>query len=156
MIFKIQRLFDNGVYTLDHLVNDAKTFHSFVIEDVARAVKVPGETRIPAGFYTLGIRKDDTPLTLKHRTAYGSWFKYHIEILNILNFHGVYIHSGNDASHTEGCITPGYAFDITSTSNQQGKSTIAVKDFYAIVYPKLEAGEKVFLEIRDEERITNQ
>lgn len=155
MIFKLQRLFDNGKYTLDHLVNNDKTFHSFVIEDVHRAVKIAGETRIPAGFYSLGIRKEETPLTIKHR-AYGDWFKFHIEILNIPNFHGVYFHAGNDASHTEGCITPGYAFDLTLEKNQQGKSTLAVKDFYSIVYPKLEAGEKVHLQIADEEKMINQ
>lgn len=159
MIFRIQRLFDNGKYTLDHLMNDAKTFHSFVLEDVARAVKIPGETRIPAGFYPLGIRKQDTELTLKHRAnpAYAEWgFKYHIEVLNIQNFNGVYFHSGVDASQTEGCITPGYAFDLTLDKNPQAKSMLAVKAFYAIVYPKLETGEKVFLEIVDEQKFTNQ
>lgn len=156
MIFRLQRLFDNGKYTLGHLSNDAKTYHAFVLEDIFREVKVAGETRIAAGFYTLGIRKEDTPLTLKHRQYYGNWFSYHIEILNIPNFKGVYIHAGNDASHTEGCITPGYSFDITALANQQGKSVMAVKDFYAIVYPKLEAGEKVFLEVRDEEKIMGQ
>jgi hypothetical protein len=152
MIFKLQRLYHNEKFTISFLISDDNLYRSFVCEDTFRAVKVAGETRIPAGFYPLGIRKEDTPLTIKHRNnpAYKAWgFKYHIEILNIPNFKGVYVHSGSSAEDTEGCITPGYMFDLTAEV-QQGKSMISVRDFYAIVYPKLEADEKVFLQIEDE------
>jgi hypothetical protein len=149
MKFILQRLFDNGHYTLGFCENEEKTFHSFSCEDTFRAVKVKGETRIPAGFYELKINKADTPLTIKHRAAYGEWFKYHIEVTGIANFQGVYVHAGNDESHTEGCLLLGYAYDLTLSEKVQGKSILAIKDFYAIAYPLLESGSKVFIEIKD-------
>lgn len=150
MKFINQRLFDNGQYTIGFVQAEDRKFHSFALEDIHREVKIPKETRIPSGFYELKIRKEDTPLTIKHRAAYGSWFKYHIEITNVPQYQGVYIHAGNDDSHTEGCLLLGYGFDLSLDKMQQFKSTVAVKDFYAIAYPLLEAGQKVFIEVRDE------
>ena len=149
MKFINQRLFDNGQYTVGFVQSEDGKFHSFALEDIHRAVKVPKETRIPAGFYPLTIRKEDTPLTIKHRASYGSWFKYHIEVTGIANFQGVYIHSGNDESHTEGCLLFGYGFDLTLLDKMQSKSLLAVKDFYAVAYPILESGSKCFIEIKD-------
>lgn len=159
MIFRIQRLYHNDKFTVSFIRSDDNSYRAFVVEDTYRAVKVAGETRIPAGFYPLGINKADTPLTIKHRNnpAYAAWgFKFHIEVMNIPNYKGVYIHSGSDADDTEGCITPGYSFDLTALQNQQTKSMISVKDFYALVYPKLEAGEKVWFDVVDEPKITGQ
>ena len=156
MIFKLQRLYHDDKFTLSFILSDDNSYRSFVVEDTFRAVKVAGETRIPAGFYPLTIRKEDTPLTIKHRNnpAYKAWgFKYHIEVSNIPNFKGVYIHSGGDEGDTEGCITPGYSFDLTALQARQQKSIISVRDFYAKVYPMIEAGEKVFLQVEDEIKI---
>src|SRR6185369_1457697 len=106
MQITLDRFSDNGDSTLGLLFIDNK-FFSFSLEDEYRKVKVPGETCIPEGLYELKIQKTDTPLTIKHRAAYGPWFKYHIEITGIPNFQGVYIHSGSDDSHTEGCLLLG-------------------------------------------------
>lgn len=162
MKFINQRLYHTlslatGNYTCGFMQNEEKTFRSFVLEDTYHDHKIPGETRIPAGFRELKLRKELTPLTIKHREAYKSlpWFKanpdwYHIEITGIENFSGVYFHGGNDDSHTLGCNLPAYEWDMTKLDNQGGKSLLAVNDFYAIVHPLLEAGQKVFLETRDE------
>lgn len=150
MKFILQRLFDNGQYTVGFIQSEDRKFHSFTLEDIHREVKIPKETRIPSGFYALAIRKEDTPLTIKHRASYGSWFKYHIEVTGVPNYSGVYVHAGNDDSHTEGCLLLGYGFDLSLDKMQQFKSAVAVKDFYAVAYPLLEAGQKVFLEARDE------
>jgi hypothetical protein len=152
MKFILQRVNDNGNSTIGNLFYEDGRLFSFTLEDEYREVKVKGETRIPAGFYELKIKKEDTQLTIKHRTNYGSWFKYHIEITNIPNFTGVYVHAGNDERHTEGCLLLGdnlmnnEIFD----KNHLAQSTQAVKRFYEKAYPALEAGQKVFLEIRDE------
>jgi len=163
MKFILQRLFHTkslatGDYTCGFLQEDERqAFRSFVLEDTHHETKIPGSTRIPAGFYELKIRKEATPLTLKHREAYKAltWFKnnpnwYHIEITGIPNYAGVYIHSGNDDAHTLGCVLPNYAFDLTLQDSQGAKSSLAVNDFYALAYPVLEAGSKCFLEVRDE------
>ncbi len=162
MKFINQRLFHTkgnpkGDYTLGHLFNDAETFHSFNLEDTYHEVKIPGETRIPAGIYYLKLNKADTPLTLKHREAYKNspWFKanqgwYHVEITGIQNYKGVYFHSGNDDSHTLGCNLPCFAFDLSKQDMPSSLSLAATDKFYSIVYPLLMAGKEVLLDVRDE------
>jgi hypothetical protein len=149
MKFTLQRLYDNGHYTLGFVQNEEKSFCSFSCEDTFRAVKIKGETRIPAGFYELKINKADTPLTLKHRTAYGEWFKYHIQVTNVQGFEGIYIHTGKDQNWTEGCLLFGYDFNLSLPKGNQALTLEAIKDFYDIVYPLLDSGNKVTIEIKD-------
>ena len=130
---------------------DPFAFFCHTLEDESQTVKVKGETRIPAGLYELKIRKEDTPLTVKHRKDYGDWFKFHIEITNVQGFSGVYIHAGNTEQHTEGCLLLGeIQANNTMSAAVLHASIVAVKRFYAIAYPLLESGQKVHLEIRDE------
>ena len=114
----------------------------FIIEDEPRRIKVKGETRIPAGRYRLGIRKELTPLTLKHldNKNYKGWFKYHIEVLNVPNFDGIYSHILNTEIETEGCQGPNYQARIINSEFVGSFSTDATKHFYNVVYPLLEAG----------------
>ena len=147
MRITVHRIYDNGKATIGYLLIDGKYF-CWTLEDEFRANKVKGETRIPEGLYSLGIMKADTPLTIKHRTAYGQWFKYHIEIQKIKDFTGVYIHAGNDEKHTDGCLLLGDSMlnPIIFPKDQLGSSTQAVKRFYELVYPLLEKGEQVLIE----------
>lgn len=150
----LQRLSDNDHSTMGAIYNkETQKIINFTLEDRHQDVKVKKETRIPAGFYELKIRKEDTPLTVKHRTAYGAWFKYHIEITGIVNFQGVYFHAGNDEGDTEGCVLIGNTLNNHNTI--QGKpltsSIDGTRRFYELVYPHLDRGNKAFLEIRDED-----
>lgn len=149
----LQRLSDNEKSTMGAIYHkEEQKIINFSLEDRHQDVKVKKETRIPAGFYELKIRKEDTPLTIKHRTAYGSWFKYHIEITGIKDFSGVYFHAGNDEGDTEGCVLIGNTLNNHYTV--QGKpltsSIDGTRRFYELVYPHLEAGNKAFIEIRNE------
>ena len=131
---------------------DRLRFLSHTLEDEERAIKIKGETRIPAGFYELAIKREETPLTLKCRKAYGTWFTYFIELLKVPGFNHVYIHAGNTDEHTDGCILLGRTSSILPGIMQTLKeSQLAVADFYSYAYPKLETGEKVFLVIEDED-----
>jgi len=153
MKFILKRLNDNGKSTVGALYLENKRLFSWTLEDEHRDVKVKGETRIPANTYELKIRKEDTPLTIKHRTSYGAWFKYHIEITGIPNFTGVYVHAGNDETHTDGCLLLGDTLlnNESFEKNNLANSTQAVERFYKLVYPIIDAGkEKVFIEIQDE------
>lgn len=150
MKFISQRLFHDNKKTFGLLQGEGFKA-AFTLEDEPRLVKVKGETRIPAGIYVLKIRKEDTPLTLKHRVSYGAWFKYHIEITNVAGFGGIYIHAGNDETHTDGCLLLGDALDLSVEAKPLTKSTVAVKRFYELAYPVIESGAQVLLEIRDEQ-----
>lgn len=160
MNFILQRYSDNRKSTLGIILKvvpmgtAVKTsLQAYTLEDESREVKVSGETRIPAGKYELVINAADTPLTLKYRAKY-SWFKYHIEVKNVPGFKGVYIHVGNNEANTDGCILLGDSADNNSISEGmiQG-STAAFKRFYDSVFTHLQAGNKVSLEIRDEQKL---
>ena len=105
MKLKLQRYSDNGNSTLGLLFIDNE-FECYTLEDEFREVKISGETRIPKGIYDRGIRNELTPLTLKYQKKY-EWFEKHIEILNVPNFHSIYIHIGNFETHTAGCLLLG-------------------------------------------------
>lgn len=151
----------NGNFTLGLLTCDFDPFKAFILEDTYRPTKIPGETRHKAGLYWLELRKELTPLTKKHRIAYaahedGWWFKknpdwYHIEIMGIPDYIGCYIHSGIDDSHTKGCNLPSYSFDLSKSENPGAKSVRATNDFYALVYPLLLEGKKIWYETKDEQ-----
>jgi hypothetical protein len=139
MNLELLRYSDNKESTLGLLFLNGK-FFCHTLEDEYREIKVRGETRIPEGTYKLGIRKADTPLTIKYRQRYG-FFKYHIEILNVKNFTGIYIHPGNSDAHTEGCVLLGHY--VNNNRLEKGRisdSTRAWQEFYELMYPHLDKG----------------
>jgi len=160
MNFIIQRYSDNRDCTLGLLfkkMDDGKGqwlhFRGYSLEDEYRAVKQMKETRIPAGFYTLGLQNIETPKTLQYRTKY-PWFKNHIEILNVKDFKGVYIHIGNNDEDTDGCILLGDTANNNNVATGEiTTSTVCFKRFYDEVHEALTKGTKVFLEIRDEKKL---
>lgn len=157
MNFILQRYNDNRKSTLGLLLKkvlfgtqERLVLQAYTMEDEYREEKVMAETRIPAGFYELIIHQDETPKTKKYQAKY-EWFKKHIEIKNVPNFVGVYIHIGNYDTDTEGCILLGDSADNNSiTEGAISGSTAAFKRFYDEVYSHLEEGGKAHLEIRDE------
>ena len=150
----------NGNFTLGSLTCDFGPYWAFILEDTFRETKIPGETRFKSGLYHLEIRKEDTPLTIKHRESYaknpdGVWFKanpgwFHIEICGIPNYSGCYVHSGIDDAHTKGCNLPSYGFNLDRLDNQGERSVKATSDFYELTYPLLIEGKKIFWETKDE------
>ena len=148
-----------GIFMEETLDNP---FVCHTIEDEKRDIKIPGETRIPAGFYELKIwngGQNPNYWVIDHRAKYNlngdAWFKFPIEVTNVPGFSGVLIHAGSDQSHTDGCIllddTMGN--NTVDATNQGARSLQAVKRFYQKVYPMLEAGGKVFLEVRNEDSL---
>lgn len=153
MTFILQRYSDNRDSTLGLLLKivptgqgDKTVLQAYTLEDQFQLTKVPKETRIPAGIYNVDIQKAETPKTLQYRAKF-PWFKNHLEIKNVENFVGVYIHIGNTDEDSEACILVGDNADNNvigpgSISN----STASFKRFYETVYPHL----PVTLIIRDE------
>jgi hypothetical protein len=69
----------------------------YICEDMVRpkGEKIYGQTAIPEGRYEIKI-------TMSNR------FKRELPLLlNVPNFEGIRIHSGNHEGHTEGCLLPG-------------------------------------------------
>ena len=90
----LQRIEKTDKTTVGKLFIDGK-FECYTLEDVEREVKIKSETAIPKGHY-------DVIITLSNR------FKRDLPLLlNVPNFEGIRIHSGNSNHDTEGCILVG-------------------------------------------------
>lgn len=80
--------------TISPLLVDNEPFH-YILEDVIRDVKVPGETAIPAGRYQIVL-------------TYSERFKRVLPLLlDVPNYTGIRIHPGNRDIDTDGCLLPG-------------------------------------------------
>jgi hypothetical protein len=117
--------------TLGKLYAD-NVFECFTCEDAVRDTKIAGETAIPKGRYRVII-------TLSNR------FKRELPILlNVPNYEGVRIHSGNTEADTEGCILCG------STRNDSGvfSSRIATNNLILKIRNAINSGKEVWITIR--------
>jgi len=94
MEIKIKRLHRTDHSTIGELSIDGK-FECFTLEDIERDVKIKSETAIPKGIYKVIINRSNR-------------FKRLLPLLlNVPNFEGIRIHSGNTNHDTEGCILVG-------------------------------------------------
>ena len=80
--------------TLGILLIDG-VFVCWTLEDVVRAVKIPGETAIPAGRY-------DVRLSLSQRFQ-----KVLPEVLAVPGYIAIRLHAGNTQADTAGCLLVG-------------------------------------------------
>lgn len=109
----LKRLYRTEHSTIGELYVDGK-FECYTLEDKERDVKIKSETAIPKGTYIVGI-------TLSNR------FKKLLPILiNVPNFEGVRIHSGNTNHDTEGCILVG----TTRSKDFIGNSRVAFQRLF--------------------------
>lgn len=85
-------------------------FFCYTLEDTIRPVKIKRETAISTGMYKV-------VLTMSNK------FKKVLPLLvDVSNFEGIRIHSGNHKDHTEGCILVG----MTKAKDFIGMSKIAM------------------------------
>lgn len=152
MTFILQRYSDNRDSTLGILLKVLEkqtVLQAYTLEDEFRVTKVKGETRIPAGTYTVDRQPLATPLTLKYRQKY-PWFKNHLEVKNVPGFQGIYIHVGNYDENSDGCILLGDVADNNSIGpGSVMQSTAAFQRFYQSVYDQL----PITLIIKDEKSL---
>lgn len=104
----------------------------YTLEDQVRDVKVHGETAIPYGEYEVVI-------------TFSNRFKKPLPLLlNVPNFEGVRIHSGNTTENTEGCILVGQQ---SSENGFLGDSRTAMSRILPLIQDAIDSGEKVMLNI---------
>lgn len=108
-------------------------FAAFTLEDVVRGAgeKIPGDTAIPEGRYKVIIT---------HSPRFGKELPL---LLNVPNFEGVRIHSGNTAKDTEGCILVGRK----RVPNAVQESRAAFDELFRKLHIARLAAEEVWIEI---------
>jgi hypothetical protein len=109
----LKRIHKTEHSTIGELYIDGK-FQCYTLEDVEREVKIKNETAIPKGTYKIVI-------------TYSNRFKKQLPLLlNVPNFEGIRIHSGNTNHNTEGCILIGQ----TRSNDFIGSSRNAFNELY--------------------------
>jgi hypothetical protein len=117
----------------------------FTLEDTRRLHKVWGETRIPAGVYAIGLRSAGG-MHERYKARYGDTHHGMIWIKDVPLFEWIYIHVGNTAADTQGCILVGL--------NKGDNCLYNSREAYSVIYsPIVEAvwDTGCILEINDEE-----
>ena len=115
MLIEVNRFEFKDTHTIGKMYIDG-VYECYTLEDVVRnGTKVIGKTAIPTGEYKVII---DASVRFKQDMPH---------ILNVPNFTGVRIHSGNTSAHTEGCILVGTTW---SGKDFIGNSKAAYKKFF--------------------------
>jgi hypothetical protein len=126
-----------------------KQFMCYTLEDEKRALKVPGETRVPAGIYDIEFRTEGG-----FHNRYSKKFAFHkgmLQVMNVPNFEYILLHIGNDDSHTAGCLLIGDSQENNMIIKDGfiGKSGNAYKRIYPKIAKALENGERVTIQYID-------
>ena len=120
------------------------SFLCYTLEDERRALKVKGETRVPAGTYKLALRKEGG-FDARYKKKYPGIHKGMIQVMDVPNFEYILIHVGNDDSATAGCLLVGDSQEnnIIIKDGFIGKSANAYKRIYPSIAKQLELGNEV-------------
>lgn len=136
MHLTIVRFKSNTIATIGKLFIDGK-FECYTLEDEYRAVKVHGETRIPAGTYRVDLR-----ISPKFTPVYGHkmlWIK------DVPGFEYVLFHKGNTDKDTMGCVLVGKTFEKDTIT----QSKLAYDVFYKKVSDEVNSGRPVNVTLVD-------
>ena len=125
-------------------------FLCYTLEDEERALKVRGETRVPAGTYEIKLRTEGG-FHGRYTKRFAGMHKGMLHVINVPNFKWILIHTGNTDEHTAGCLLVGAAQENNKIIKDGfvGKSTNAYKRIYPPIAKALEKGEKVTIEYID-------
>lgn len=124
------------------------SFFCYTLEDQFNEPKVPGETRIPPGRYQIKLR-DEGKMTVRYAKRFG----FHMGMLHLQDvpdFKYVYIHTGNNDDHSEGCILvgDGQVQNVTERGSVQS-SVAAYTRLYEMIIGAL-ALEEIWITIEDQ------
>lgn len=130
MKLELRRIALRETYTIGRLYADGE-YICDTLEDAVRDVKIKGRTAIPIGEYNV-------VMTFSER------FKRIMPLLvDVPNFEGVRIHSGNTSADTEGCI-------LCGRNTVVGKLTLSrlyTKMVYSLISKAISNNEQVTIKI---------
>tara|TARA_R110001606_G_scaffold399015_1_gene579946 strand:+ start:4147 stop:4614 length:468 start_codon:yes stop_codon:yes gene_type:complete len=125
-------------------------FLCYTLEDERRALKVRGETRVPAGIYNITLREVGG-MTKKYEKRFPDIHKGMLWVRDVPNFKYILIHCGNTDDHSAGCLLLGDSQEnnIIIKDGFIGKSKNAYKRIYKDVVKNILRGEDVTIEYID-------
>lgn len=137
--------------TLGCWLDDSRRFVCFTLEDEHRAVKLAGETCIPAGRYRLRKFAADSDWNRRAAQAFpGIHRGYIVEIADVPGFTDLRIHWGNTDEATAGCVLVGETAEENVTKRGFiGRSRDAYRRWYPLVADDLDSGAEVWLNVVD-------
>lgn len=103
--YTIGKLYVDNHYFCDTLEDKVRDLNKDGDLNDAGEGKVAGQTAIPYGTYN--VTMDVQSPKFSQRASY-AWCKGYLpRLLNVPHFEGILMHSGNDATHSAGCILVG-------------------------------------------------
>ena len=126
-------------------VTDVKRhFLCYTLEDERRALKVRGETRVPAGTYKIELRNEGG-FHERYTKKYPGIHRGMLHIVDVPNFEYILIHTGNTDEHTAGCLIVGDAQEnnLLLPDGFVGKSVNAYKRIYPSIAKAIGQGQEV-------------
>ena len=125
-------------------------FLCYTLEDERRALKVRGETRVPAGKFNITLRTVGG-MTQKYAKRFPGIHKGMLWVRDVPNFEYILIHCGNTDDHSAGCLLLGDSQEnnIIIKDGFIGKSRNAYKRVYSPIAKAIEKGEEVTIEYVD-------
>lgn len=148
MNVKLYRFSSRGDDTLG-LISVDGVFVCFALEDEHRDVKVPGETRIPAGTYRVELQRAGR-LHEKYAERFPDMHRGMLHVVDVPDFEGIMFHCGVDEGDTAGCPLVGDSVTQNVTGNGRlTNSGAAYRRFYPLVRRAIEAGDDVYLDVVD-------
>ena len=116
-------------------------FVCFGLEDEYREVKVPKETRIPAGTYNITLRTEGG-FHQRYLNRYGGdWHQGMLWVREVPNFEYILIHTGNTDDNTAGCLLVGEQAITTEGDMRVNMSRVAYQKLYPMVVDAARAGD---------------
>lgn len=131
MLLTIKRIRQGKNSTLSEIYLDG-SFVCYGLEDSVRDRKVKGSTAIPAGRYRLGVNNYGG-MNSRYKKDYPNMHRGMIEIMHIPEYSYVYIHVGNNFSHTAGCLLVGKSFVYEDKDYILSQSAKAYKMLYPLL-----------------------
>ena len=137
MLITVNRFTSDNDSTLSTISIDG-VFECFGLEDEHRIDKVPAETRIPRGVYTIALRTTGG-FHSRYSARFPDLHQGMLQLMDVDGFTNILIHVGNTDEDTEGCLLTGCNAN-TSQSLSIGSSTKAYKRLYGRVIDAAKAG----------------
>lgn len=153
MLLELKPIAETPNSTVSNLYVDG-VWCCFILEDGYRSIKVPGETRIPPGVYSVVQRKVGT-FFKRYSKKFGHFFVP--EIIGIANFLYILFHMGNTIKDTRGCLLTGMAIEYDEATGNYfipaGRSTAAYLKLYRLLSAAFNRGEAVQIVVERKEKI---